>query len=565
MTCSYHRTFENGVCEAFIEDSYQNGYRVEFRARPSSELLVPDLLKHMQQLRSDLEDIINGFKRVMICGMYILISARNGSPKSGRNLVVESIDFRFEITALRQKSIAEFVNESFLLDSMNISVNTGRGSEVLITFYLMDDVRNNTKYIPFELNQTSLFLNDGLVNLQEVMNFSLIENDRILIPYVMLYETSWFCSYEGEQQRLLTLKPCPTFSLKKSEFGLVETLNGLRHKTEEKSILGLSDYTSDESDPDFIRICVDTYKVAFKSFNDSVLHDNTAEVLVSIVAVSVSLACLFISLATYCCLPQLRTLPGLNNMALITSLLAAQGLYLLSSNGGLNTDTLSCKLVGGLTHFFWLLSIFWMNACTFHMFRVLLKTRDLSRSASTKKHVQYHGYTVVMSSVFVTVNIVVSILKSDNSDIGYGGGLCYISTQTMVEVTFGIPAAIVVIANISMFTAIVIKLKSAPTVNKNVKHERNYFFVFAKLSTITGATWLFGFVYMWTGITAFSFVFIILNGSQGLFIMLSFTFNARTFSMLKEKAVSVQTSSIGRTTSTATTKVLSAGSESFTP
>ena len=116
----------------------------------------------------------------------------------------------------------------------------------------------------------------------------------------------------------------------------------------------------------------------------------SAETIVSIVSVSVSIMCLVVTFFMYCVLTQVRTLPGKNNMALITSLLAAQGLYLLSSYGRLDTDTFSCKLVGGLTHFFWLLTIFWMNACTFHMFRVLLKIRDLSRSASTKKHVQYY-------------------------------------------------------------------------------------------------------------------------------------------------------------------------------
>ena len=126
----------------------------------------------------------------------------------------------------------------------------------------------------------------------------------------------------------------------------------------------------------------------------------------------------------------------------------------------------------------------------------------------------------------------------------------------MIEVTFGIPATIVVLANLSMFVAIIIKIKRAPSVSKNVKHERNNFVVFAKLSTITGATWLFGFVYMWTGVTVFSYIFIILNGSQGLFIMVLFICNARTFAMFK----TVRTSWLGHANSTTHTPA----SNSFT-
>ena len=541
VTCAFHRIFKDGRCEQLFKSLGDTGYTVSSLVRPTEEVSVEDLYEIMPNITSVIHDSLMNFTtgNASVCSKQVKMIAQNNS---SRNDVINRIDFQFDIVSSSTQTIEGFVHNALKLDKLNITFATKSSQNLTFESFIRDYVISYSALIPYDLYKNSTVPFNTPVDLDELLNLSYIDRGGIAIPYMTWNEVSDSCDFSGTFHRLLTLRSCPMFSIDTSDFGLVETESGFKFK--ETEVLGLSDYVKDESDVRVIRICAETYEIVFRErVGQAGIGGYSAETIVSIVSMSVSITCLIVTLFMYCTLAQLRTLPGKNNMALITSLLAAQGLYLLSSYGGLDTDTFSCKLVGGLTHFFWLLSIFWMNACTFHMFRVLLKARDLSRSASTKKHVQYHVYTILLSSVFVTGNIVVSILKRDNSDIGYGGGLCYISTQTMVEFTFGIPAAIVVIANISMFTAIAMKLKRVATVNKNATHERNYFFIFAKLSTITGATWLFGFVYMWTGIAPFSFLFIILNGSQGLFIMLSFICNARTFSMLKERSSSLRTSS----------------------
>ena len=555
VTCAFHRIFIDGQCEQLFETLGETGYTVSSLVRPTEEVSVEDLYEIMPNITSMIHDSLIHFTTgyASVCSKQVKMISRK---TSSRNDVIDRIDFRFDIVSFSEQTIEGFVHHVLQLDKLNFTLAIKSSENLTLKFFIKDDAISNSVHMPYDLYENWTVPFNTPVDLDELLNLSYIDRGGIAIPYMTWNENPDSCYFPGTFHGLLTLRSCPMFSINTSDFGLVETESGFKFK--EKEVLRLSDYVNDESDARVIRICVETYESIFREHvGQAGIGGYSAETIVSIVSVSVSITCLVVTLFMYCILAQLRTLPGKNNMALITSLLAAQGLYLLSSNGGLDTDSFSCKLVGGLTHFFWLLSIFWMNACTFHMFRVLLKTRDLSQSASTKKHVQYHVYTILLSSVFVIVNIIVSILKSDNSDFGYGSGLCYISTQTMVEVTFGIPAAIVVIVNISMFTAIVIKLKRAPTVNKNVKNERNYFIVFAKLSTITGATWLFGFVYMWTGITAFSFLFIILNGSQGLFIMLSFICNARTFSMFTERSSSLRTSSYSQANST---KVMTDGS-----
>jgi len=84
--------------------------------------------------------------------------------------------------------------------------------------------------------------------------------------------------------------------------------------------------------------------------------------------------------------------------------------------------------------------------------------------------------------------------------------------------TFCLPLAIVIISNLGMLVAVVFKIKQTRSVSRNVKNKRNTMIIVAKLSTITGATWIFGFIYLWTDIKLFSYLFIVLNASQGLFL-----------------------------------------------
>ncbi|WAQ97230.1 hypothetical protein MAR_029920, partial [Mya arenaria] len=66
-----------------------------------------------------------------------------------------------------------------------------------------------------------------------------------------------------------------------------------------------------------------------------------------------------------------------------------------------------------------------------------------------------------------------------------------------------------------------------PPVQKNVKKERNDLEIFVKLSTITGMTWIFGLINSVTQISFFSYLFIVLNACQGVFLFFAFICNRR--------------------------------------
>jgi hypothetical protein len=114
---------------------------------------------------------------------------------------------------------------------------------------------------------------------------------------------------------------------------------------------------------------------------------------------------------------------GKNIMFLVLFMLLAQALY----TGNINTNSKVCFALGVALHCCWLLSIFWMNICTFHLLRVFSMIWVMSNEAWLKIFVRYHCFDIVMSFVFFALNITLSLLSSGKS--GYGGRNCNISSQ----------------------------------------------------------------------------------------------------------------------------------------
>ena len=103
----------------------------------------------------------------------------------------------------------------------------------------------------------------------------------------------------------------------------------------------------------------------------------------------------------------------------------------------------------------------------------------------------------------------------------------------MVSLTFGIPVILVVLVNIGMFIRIILSLSRSREAHKHTQNDRQDMLVFIKLSTITGITWIFGFIYQWSNVAVFSYLFMIFNACQGVFILFAFVFNRRVLNLFK--------------------------------
>ena len=286
-------------------------------------------------------------------------------------------------------------------------------------------------------------------------------------------------------------------------------------------------YTSQSS----IAVCRASVQEYVLSMSRPIAVSNrwTPEGVLSVVCLACSIVCLLMSLLVYIMLPKLRqSLPGLNTMVLVCFLLVSQSIFGITNT--FNHKGLSCKVLGLATHFTLLCALFWMNVCTYHMFRVLTRIRAIRNETSMKRFFIYITYTVVMSLAFVAVNITVSL--SRNGTFGYGQNNCYLETQEMINFTVVLPAGIIVVLNCVFFVCVIMSLSKSRRIQRNVKTERNELTILVKLSTITGVTWIFGLLYSLTGEVAFAYLFIIFNASQGVFLFLAFIANRRVVDML---------------------------------
>ena len=369
--------------------------------------------------------------------------------------------------------------------------------------------------------------------------FSLKWEKAQLLNYITGYNDT--CTEHVESLNLAQHKSCPMVALKASEheFKIDESTLNLPAMNLK---LTTSEYHFDDKGS-MVYICADSY-IKPNNLISQIRNLSSAntEHIISLVFVSLSIICLLFSLAIYMIIPTLRTIPGKNNMALISSLMVAQALFLISSYGSFKQRSVICKAVGLLTHFFWLMSAFWMGVCTVHVF---WKFSNLARLVSVdgwKIFMVYICFTLASSVVFVLANILGSSYTQAINDFGYGKYSCYITSATMIGYTFALPLGFVIVTNIIVFVIFIWKMKKLPDLKKDVRHERNDILIFAKLSTLTGITWVFGYIYTWTRIMVFSYLFIVLNASQGIFLCFSFVINRRVLYLLKDKFGSFKTS-----------------------
>ncbi|XP_048740592.2 uncharacterized protein LOC125654643 [Ostrea edulis] len=287
-----------------------------------------------------------------------------------------------------------------------------------------------------------------------------------------------------------------------------------------------------------MQVCMDDYfAILDRNFRktarkDIWMYKYTPEGVLSLVLMCLSALCLIITLVIYFLCPELRTLPGKSNMFLSASLLFAQLTFQFGMTQ--NDFPLPCKLIGLFIHYFWLLSFSWMSACSIQMFLNFGRFTTGTTMNSSKRLLKYCFYAFGSPFLFISTNIVYSLVSSSGKEYGYGLDLCYISYPLMIFITFTAPAFLVTINNVALFVIVCCRIgRHRQLQSASSQFSRSK--VLVKLSCLTGCLWLVGFVNHWVKLDVLQYVFIVLNASQGIFIMASFVCTKRVFAMLQKR------------------------------
>ncbi|XP_069131753.1 uncharacterized protein [Argopecten irradians] len=266
--------------------------------------------------------------------------------------------------------------------------------------------------------------------------------------------------------------------------------------------------------------------------------------LVSFLCTCLSILCLIITFLTYCFFAELRTLPGKNNMCLIVSLFFSQCLVQFGMNQAQYTTL--CVIIAILVHFFWLSTFFSMNVCSFHMFRVFVFPLAEVKRVHSWTCFWYLCYVYGMSALIVIVSITLSTTVFNAEHLGYTGkGYCFLTRFESVITTFISPILLVCLSNIIFFVFVTYKISTAPKI-PSTRHARQEFPLYVKLFVLTGATWILQIIDAFIPLSVFSVISGIMNSSQGIFIFLSYSTNARVRKFYKARISSSRVSTASR-------------------
>ena len=263
--------------------------------------------------------------------------------------------------------------------------------------------------------------------------------------------------------------------------------------------------------------------------------DNMVLEILTISTFILSLMGLASLIFTYALFPELRKLPGKNLLNLAVSLFLAQLLWLLAVEETKRPQF--CTVIAIIEHYLFLVTFTAMSVIAFHTKKTFaLKTlKRPTQNEDTRQFLIYSAFVWGVPMLFISIT---TFLHSfDIYDAGYSSEhertACWITKTEAQEFLFFLPVGLLVFFNTSMFiyTIIMIELNKKKSqklhASRQKRREQNTVCIYLKLSSLTGLTWVFGFLHILLGSEIFSFLFVLLASLQGLFIALSFLINNR--------------------------------------
>eukprot|EP00105_Crassostrea_gigas_P012038 XP_011427918.1 PREDICTED: uncharacterized protein LOC105328647 [Crassostrea gigas] len=348
------------------------------------------------------------------------------------------------------------------------------------------------------------------------------------------------------------------------------------------------DYVDDTHDN--VKICIYSQGVSSSILKTSCAMEFqnaiVAESYLSFVLGIISTVVTFLSLMTYVIFKEMRNLPGVSTANLTFALFLAELLFIVS--GSPKPDWM-CPVIGMVLHYLFLASFFWMNVMSYDLYKTFANKCILTRVRSKAKYLpRYALYAWGTPAIIVAVCAVIDYTDFiPNVKIRYGGGSlstnsfrdldlsdssenstmarrmesmdenlgCWIQEPVAALVAFGSPMLLILFSNSVMFVKTIycirktLKLANIKKRRSSLNHVtgKSDVRLYVRMSTMMGFTWISGLASsivsafagtptftICTVLHALSFLFIIFNCSQGLFIFFAFICNKRVRTYYKK-------------------------------
>lgn len=215
-------------------------------------------------------------------------------------------------------------------------------------------------------------------------------------------------------------------------------------------------------------------------------------------------------------------------LSLCSSLLGGHLVFFVA--GSFQGSRAACKVVGVLLHFFYLSVFFWslaegLNIFFSFIFIAISRNRlSVNVSRPVLKTSLFAWGTPVL---IILVNLIVNRTNNYGSTAKDGDrnikGLCFLTHDLSFLVTFVAPFSVCLFINIIILIALAVMLRrfdSLSLSNNNRKKWKKRALGFLGVCIVLNLTWIFGLWLLVKADEALMFVFVLVNGLQGLFIFL---------------------------------------------
>ena len=246
-----------------------------------------------------------------------------------------------------------------------------------------------------------------------------------------------------------------------------------------------------------------------------------------------------IVLLTYTLFKELRTLPGkiLMNLCaaiLATSLFLLVGIPLIAQA---KKEEL-CQMTAIFLHWLALSQFSWMTIMSYELARTMVRASKLRNTEANKvKRNIFLVYLLIGWGLPTFVTLLSVIVNYTSDYIQYGEeGFCWIGDSATFYVAFLTPVILSLLLNGAAFFVTSYLLVKAQRGEAKLQKQNttSYFRIHLSVFSITGLTWVFGFVAILARDDWAWYIFIILTSTQGFAICVAFLFTQKVLSRYKK-------------------------------
>lgn len=281
------------------------------------------------------------------------------------------------------------------------------------------------------------------------------------------------------------------------------------------------------------QVCLDWYRFSLTTQALSNTIDDSVEKYLSLACLSLSSCGAVLTILSFVSKKSRITSSGTKIVILSVLMILANTVYTFSKYFLWSKEL--CVTVGMLVHFLWLSVLFWMSLSTFQIFQTFTTLR-VARFGKNARVLFLLLPNTFLSILPVGINVILSYSSSQGENLGYSLSTCYIAESSMVLYTFALPVGIAVCLNMFMFLVTVSRIQEKDEVRKST--DRKNIGAFFRLSTLTGVSWLFGFLALLTDLHLFSVLHTLFTAGQGVFLYLAFGLTFRCCANEREKTSS---------------------------